>query len=220
MGQKVPPKIQRLKIIEDWDSKWYANKNIYANYLHEDIRIREWVRKEYGQAGISKIVVQRYPQFIVINIHTARPAILIGRKGAEIERIRGWLTRISGKKSDVNVIEIENPLLDAQLVAESIARALKRKITYRRAMKQAMGLALKAGAHGIKVMCSGRLGGAEIARSVWYREGRVPLHTLRANIDYGFSQCFANYGVIGVKVWIFKGEIIPKKETRAESKEG
>lgn len=216
MGQKVPPRVMRLKINEDWDSRWYAPKQQYQEFLHEDLKIRDWIKKEYSHAGIARVVIRRVHQSVTVDVHSARPAILIGRKGAEIEKVRKWLAGITGQNSDVNVVEIGNPVLEAQLVAENIARALQRKVAYRRAMKQAMGFAIKAGAEGIKIMVSGRLAGAEIARSVWYREGRVPLHTLRAIIDYGFAESFTTYGVIGVKVWIYKGRSQPTKRPRAE----
>lgn len=217
MGQKVYPKGMRVGIIRDWESNWYADKN-YAELLHEDIKIRKYIKKNLFQAGISGVQIERAANRIKISIHTAKPGIVIGRGGSEVEALRKELERLTGKKVSVNIIEIKKPELDATLVAEGIAAQLVRRVAFRRAMKQAVSRTMRLGAQGIKISCSGRLGGAEIARTEWYSEGKVPLHTLRADIDYGFAEADTTYGKIGVKVWIYKGEILPELKNRKEEK--
>jgi small subunit ribosomal protein S3 len=210
MGQKVNPNGIRLGIVKDWTSKWYADKREYANLLNTDLDVREFLRKKLSHASVSKIEIQRPAKNARIVIHTARPGIVIGKKGEDIEALRAEVSRMMAVPVHIGVEEIRKPELDAYLVAESIAGQLERRIMFRRAMKRAVTNAMRLGAEGIKVMVGGRLNGAEIARSEWYREGRVPLHTLRADIDYGFAEARTTYGVIGVKVWIFKGEVIER----------
>jgi small subunit ribosomal protein S3 len=212
MGQKVNPNGIRLGIVKDWTSKWYADKGEYANLLNTDLDVREFLRKKLSHASVSKIEIQRPAKNARIVVHTARPGIVIGKKGEDIEALRGEVSRMMGVPVHIGVEEIRKPELDAYLVAESIAGQLERRIMFRRAMKRAVTNAMRLGAEGIKVKVGGRLNGAEIARSEWYREGRVPLHTLRADIDYGFAEARTTYGVIGVKVWIFKGEVIERVE--------
>ena len=207
MGHKVHPIGIRLGISRDWNSKWYANKRDFAGYLVADLKVREMLRKRLAQAGISRITIERPEKSARITIHTARPGVVIGKRGEDIEKLRKDVTALMGVPAHINVAEVRKPELDAQLVAESIAQQLERRIMFRRAMKRAVGNAMRLGALGIKVNVSGRLNGAEIARSEWYREGRVPLHTLRADIDYGFAEAHTTYGVIGIKVWIYKGEV-------------
>ncbi len=209
MGQKVHPIGFRLGVIRTWESKWYEEKN-YAKWLHEDIRIREFVKEKLGQAGISKIEIERAANKVKVNVHTARPGIVIGKRGAGIETVKKDLQALTENEVYLNVVEVRKAETDAQLVAENIATQLERRIAFRRAMKKAVQTALKFGAKGIRVATSGRLGGSEMARYEWYREGRVPLHTLRADIDYGFAEAYTTYGVIGVKTWIFKGEVLKK----------
>jgi small subunit ribosomal protein S3 len=209
MGQKTHPFGFRLGIIKTWDSKWFASKN-YAKFLHEDLTIKRFLKDRLHQAGISKIEIERAAnkdKRAKINIYTSRPGLVIGRKGAEIENIKRELQKITDKEVILNIIEIKRPEIDAQLVAENIALQLERRVSFRRAMKRNVSQALKFGAKGIKAMCSGRLAGAEMARTEWYREGRVPLQTIRADIDYGTTTARTKYGVIGIKVWVFKGEI-------------
>ena len=207
MGQKVNPKGFRVGVIRDWDSRWYARKE-YSDYLLEDYQIRKYLKKRLYDSGISRIEIERAAGRVKVNIFTAKPGIVIGRGGAEVESLKKALEKMTGKKVNIYINEVKKPELDAQLVAESVASALERRIAFRRAMKQAVGRTMRMGAGGIKLMCSGRLGGAEIARTEWYREGRVPLHTLRADVDYGTSTAHTTYGACGVKVWIFKGEIL------------
>ncbi len=207
MGHKVHPTGIRLGISKDWNSKWYASKRDFANYLVADLRVREVLRKKLAQAGISKILIERPEKSARVTIHSARPGVVIGKRGEDIEKLRKEVSTIMGVPVHINVSEVRKPELDAQLVAESIAQQLERRIMFRRAMKRAVGNAMRLGALGIKVNVAGRLNGAEIARSEWYREGRVPLHTLRADIDYGFAEAHTTYGVIGVKVWVYKGEV-------------
>lgn len=207
MGHKVHPTGIRLGIAKDWNSKWYAGKRDYADYLVSDLKVRELLRKKLAQAGISRILIERPEKTARITIHTARPGVVIGKRGEDIEKLRKEVSALMGVPAHINVAEVRKPELDAQLVAESIAQQLERRIMFRRAMKRAVGNAMRLGALGIKVNVAGRLNGAEIARSEWYREGRVPLHTLRADIDYGFAEAHTTYGVIGVKVWVYKGEI-------------
>ncbi|OGS23868.1 MAG: 30S ribosomal protein S3 [Elusimicrobia bacterium RIFOXYB2_FULL_48_7] len=211
MGQKVSPKANRLGYIEDWTSKWF-NLREQPELIEEDFRIRHYIRNKLRMAGISKVVIERVGKYLRINIFTARPGIVIGRKGQEIETLRADIEAITGKKTFINVMEIKEPALDAQLVAEAVALQLERNISHRRAMKRAIEKTISAGALGIKIMVGGRLGGAEIARSEWIREGRIPLHTFRADIDYGFSEAMIKKGKIGVKTWIFKKEFYRKTD--------
>ena len=211
MGQKVHPYGFRVGINKPWLSRWFREKD-YATTLHEDLEIRKFLKGELKDAGVSRIEIERVANKILLEIHTARPGIVIGKKGSEIERLRKLLAARTGKEVFINVREIKRPELDAQLVAENIADQIRRRVSFRRAMKRAVSSAMKLGAEGIRVSCGGRLGGAEIARTEWYREGRVPLHTLRADIDYGFAESFTTYGVVGVKVIIFKGEILTDAE--------
>jgi len=207
MGQKVNPIGLRLGINRTWDSRWFAGKT-YGNLLHEDIALREYLDKRLSQAGVSKIVIERPAKRARVTIHTARPGVVIGKKGADIEKLRQDLSKMTGGDVALNIVEIRKPELDAKLVAENIAQQLTRRVAFRRAMKRAVQSAVRLGAQGIRINCGGRLGGAEIARMEWYREGRVPLHTLRADIDYGTAEAKTTYGICGVKVWIFKGEIM------------
>jgi small subunit ribosomal protein S3 len=209
LGQKVHPIGLRLGIIKSWDSKWYEEKN-YAKWLHEDIHLREYIKEKLGHAGISKTEIERAANRVKINVYTARPGIVIGKRGAGIETIKKELQQFTKNEVYLNIVEVRKSEIDAQLVAENITTQLERRIAFRRAMKKAVSTALKFGAKGIRVACSGRLGGAEMARYEWYREGRVPLHTLRADIDYGFAEAKTTYGKIGCKVWIFKGEVLPR----------
>jgi small subunit ribosomal protein S3 len=210
MGQKVHPVGFRLGVIRSWDSKWYEEKN-YASWLHEDIKLRDFIRQECTKAGISKVEIERAANKVKINIHTARPGIVIGRKGVGIDALKKKLMKLTSSEVFLNIEEIRKPELDAQLVAENVAHQLVRRVAFRRAMKKAVGTTMRLGAQGIRVCCSGRLGGAEMARQERYLEGRVPLHTLRADIQYGYAKAKTTYGIIGVKVWIFKGEVISKK---------
>jgi small subunit ribosomal protein S3 len=212
MGQKVHPIGFRLGIIKTWDSRWFAKKN-YAALLHEDIKVRNIVKERLTHAGVSKIEIERAGQKAKINIHTARPGIIIGKKGAEVDKLKKDLEAMTGKQMYINIQEIRRPELEAQLVAENIALQLERRIAFRRAMKKSVTSALRLGAQGIKITCAGRLAGAEIARTEWYREGRVPLHTLRADIQYGFAEAKTTMGQIGVKVWIYKGEVLQPSKT-------
>lgn len=213
MGQKVNPIGLRIGITRTWDSRWVAKSNEFPKCVYEDYLIRKFLKEKYYHAGISRIEIERASNRIRVIIHSARPGIVIGKKGAEIERIKQELfKRIRDREIEVLVEEIRRPELEAQLVAENIAMQIERRISFRRAMKRAVTLVMRFGAQGVKVQCSGRLGGAEIARSEWYRVGRVPLSTLRADIDYGFATAVTKYGTIGVKVWIFKGEVLPEKE--------
>ena len=207
MGHKVHPTGIRLGISKDWNSKWFANKRLYAEYLTADLKVREMLRKRLAQAGISRILIERPAKTARVTIHSARPGVVIGKRGEDIEKLRKDVSDVMGVPAHINVSEVRKPELDAQLVAESIAQQLERRIMFRRAMKRAVGNAMRLGALGIKVNVGGRLNGAEIARSEWYREGRVPLHTLRADIDYGFAEAKTTYGIIGVKVWVYRGEI-------------
>src|SRR5262247_2411142 len=208
MGQKVNPVGLRLGIKRTWDSRWYAGKAEYGKLLHEDMQIREELMKDLKQAAVSKIVIERPHKKCRVTVQSARPGVVIGKKGADIEKLRRKVAGLTQSDVVINIVEIRKPELDAQLVAESIAQQLERRVAFRRAMKRAVQSAMRLGAGGIRINCSGRLGGAEIARMEWYREGRVPLHTLRADVDYGFAEADTAYGKIGVKVWIFKGEIL------------
>ncbi|GAB6043066.1 30S ribosomal protein S3 [Endothiovibrio diazotrophicus] len=207
MGQKVHPTGIRLGIVKEHNSKWYADSRNYADYLNTDLDVREFLKKKLSQASVSRIQIERPARNALITIHTARPGIVIGKKGEDIEKLRREVSAMMGIPVNINIEEIRKPELDSTLVAESIAQQLERRIMFRRAMKRAVGNTMRLGAQGIKIQVSGRLNGAEIARTEWYREGRVPLHTLRADIDYGFAEAHTTYGVIGIKVWIFKGEI-------------
>ncbi|MCH8999541.1 MAG: 30S ribosomal protein S3 [Proteobacteria bacterium] len=218
MGQKVNPIGLRLGINRTWDSRWYADAN-YADLLHEDLNIRNFLRKRLQQAGISRIIIERPAKKARITIHTARPGVVIGKKGADIEKLRTALQKMTGSEVHLNIVEIRKPEVDATLVAENIASQLERRVAFRRAMKRAVQSAMRLGAEGIRIQCGGRLGGAEIARTEWYREGRVPLHTLRADVDYGESTAFTTYGTCGVKVWIFKGEIMEHDPMAHEKKQ-
>jgi len=217
MGQKTHPIGFRLGYIKSWDSKWYEEKN-YAKWLHEDIKIRDFVREKLESAGVSKVDIERAANKVKVNIHTARPGIVIGKKGAGIESLKKDLQTVTENEVFVNIHEIRKAELDARLVAENVALQLSRRVAFRRAMKKAVQSALKFGAKGIKIACSGRLAGAEMARHEWYREGRVPLHTLRADIDYGTANSHTTYGIIGVKCWIFKGEIFPQVRGGAKAR--
>jgi len=208
MGQKVNPIGLRLGVNRTWDSRWFASRGEYADLLHEDIKMREHILKTRKQAGISKVVVERPHKKCRVTVYTARPGILIGKKGADIETLRKELAAMTDSEVHLNIVEVRKPEIDATLVAEGIAQQLERRVAFRRAMKRAVQSAVRMGALGIRINCAGRLGGAEIARMEWYREGRVPLHTLRANIDYGTALGRTAYGIIGIKVWIFKGEIM------------
>ena len=208
MGHKVHPTGIRLGIAKDWNSKWFANKKQYAGFLAADLKVRDLLRKKLAQAGISKIFIERPANNARVTIHTARPGVVIRKRGEDIEKLRKEVSDVMGVPAHINVTEVRKPELDAQLVAESIAQQLERRVAFRRAMKRAVQSAMRLGAEGIRINCSGRLGGAEIARMEWYREGRVPLHTLRADIDYGVATAFTTFGTCGVKVWIFKGEIL------------
>lgn len=208
MGQKVNPVGLRLGINRTWDSRWFANKGEYGKLLHEDIKIREMLLKQLKQAAVAKVVIERPHKKCRVTIYSARPGVVIGKKGADIEKLRKKVSEMTSSEVFINIVEIRKPETDAKLVAESIAQQLERRVAFRRAMKRAVQSAMRLGAEGIRINCSGRLGGAEIARLEWYREGRVPLHTLRADVDYGTATAFTTYGTCGVKVWIFKGEIL------------
>ncbi|MFI5367092.1 MAG: 30S ribosomal protein S3 [Candidatus Binatia bacterium] len=216
MGQKVHPKGFRLGVIEQWDSKWFARRE-YADLLHEDLRLRKFLKERLYHAGISKVEIERAANKAKINIYTARPGIVIGKKGAEIEKLKSEIGRLTKRESFINIHEVRRPDVDAQLVAENVALQLERRVAFRRAMKEAVGRAMRMGAQGVKVQCAGRLGGAEIARTEWYREGRVPLHTLRADISYGLAEAKTTYGVIGIKSWIFRGEVLTKDEEKQKA---
>ena len=211
MGQKIHPHGLRVGIIKDWDSRWYSKKD-FADQLLEDFKIREYTKKKLYTSGISRIEIERAANRIRITINTAKPGMVIGKGGSGVDELKTELEKMTNKKVSINVIEVKNPDIDAQLVAENIASQLERRISFRRAMKQSISRALRSGAKGIKTMVSGRLGGAEIARSEMYHEGTIPLQTLRADIDYGFAEAYTTYGRIGVKVWIYKGEILPVKQ--------
>lgn len=216
MGQKVNPNGFRVGVIRDWNTRWYASKKEFANFLIEDTRIREHVKKKYYSASIVKTEIERAANKITVSIYTARPGMLIGKGGAGVEAIKTDISEFVGKPVNVNIMEVRNPDANAQLVAENIAAQLEKRISFRRAMKQSMSRAMKAGAKGIKLLCAGRLGGAEIARSEGYHEGSIPLQTMRADIEYGFTEAHTTYGRIGIKVWIYKGEVLGN----ARAKEG
>jgi len=211
LGQKVNPVGFRLGVIKTWDSRWFSERS-YSNLLHEDLKIKKFLKNKFFHAGISKVEIERAADKAKIGIHAARPGIIIGRKGSEIEKLKSELEKMMTGDVIINILEVRKPEVDAQLVAENVALQLVRRVAFRRAMKRAVTSALRFGAQGIRVICSGRLGGAEMARCEWYREGRVPLHTLRADIDYGFTEAKTTYGIIGVKVFIFHGEVLPEKK--------
>jgi len=208
MGQKVNPIGMRLGVNRTWESRWYAEKGEYANLLHEDLKIRTMLFKALRQAGVSRVVIERPHKKCRVTIHSARPGVIIGKKGADIEKLKQRIAAMTSSEVVLNIVEVRKPEIDAQLVAESVAQQLERRVGFRRAMKRAVQSATRLGALGIRINCGGRLGGAEIARTEWYREGRVPLHTLRADIDYGVAEAMTAYGICGVKIWIFKGEIM------------
>lgn len=220
MGQKVNPIGFRIGVIKDWDGRWFARKKEYAGLLQEDQKIRKFIKKRLFASGIAKIEIERAANRVKVTIHTARPGMVIGRQGTEVEVIRKEIENFSGKQVQLNIAEVKSPELNAQLVAENIAFQLERRTSFRRAMKQAIGRSMKFGALGVKVACSGRLMGAEIARREGYSEGKVPLHTLRADIDYGFAEANTTYGKIGVKVWIYKGEVLQTKKKLVKAAEG
>jgi small subunit ribosomal protein S3 len=207
MGQKVNPISLRLGINRTWDSRWYAGRD-YAKKLVEDLKLREYVQERLKPAGISKVIIERASKNTRVSVHTARPGVIIGKKGADIEKLRSDLSKRAGGEVSLNILEVRKPEIDAQLVSEGVAQQLERRVSFRRAMKRAVQSAMRLGAQGIRINVSGRLGGADIARMEWYREGRVPLHTLRADLDYGTSEALTTYGIIGVKVWLYKGEIL------------
>src|SRR5471032_2467696 len=208
MGQKINPIGLRLGVNRTWDSRWYSGKNEYGKLLHEDMKIREVLMKNLKQAAISKIIIERPHKKCRVNIHSARPGVVIGKKGADIDKIRKMVAKVTASEVVINIVEVRKPEVDATLVADSIAQQLERRVAFRRAMKRAVQSAMRLGAQGIRINCCGRLGGAEIARQEWYREGRVPLHTMRADIDYGVATAHTAYGTCGIKVWVFKGEIM------------
>ncbi len=216
MGQKVNPIGLRLGIVKTWDSRWFGGKN-YAEYILEDYKLRKFIKDKLYHAGVSRIEIERSSKRVRLRIYTARPGIVIGKKGAEISQIKKDIEKITDREISIDIQEVRKPEIDAQLVAENVALQITRRVAFRRAMKRGVSSAMRFGALGVKIICSGRLGGAEMARTEWYREGRVPLHTLRADIDYGFIDARTTYGVIGVKVFIFKGEILKKDEVEIES---
>ena len=222
MGQKVHPTGFRLGIATDWTSKWYADGDMFADFLEEDLKIRDFLKQKLSQAAVSRIQISRPAKSIAVTIHTARPGIIIGKKGEDIERLRIEVARLVSvhiNNVKINIEEIRKPELDAQLVAESIASQLERRVMFRRAMRRSVTNAMRIGAEGIKINVSGRLNGAEIARNEWYREGRVPLHTLRADVDYGFAEALTTYGILGVKVWVYKGEVFDLENKGSDSKQ-
>ena len=216
MGQKVNPHGLRVGVIKDWDSRWFANKATFGDTLVEDYNVRNYIKKNLYAAGVPRIEIERFADKVRIHVHCAKPGIVIGRGGENIEKLRLDIEKMMKKSVSINIVEVKSPDMDAQLVAESIAAQLENRASYRRAMKQAIGRSMKLGAKGIKVMVSGRIGGAEIARSESYHEGTIPLQTIRADIDYGFAEADTTYGKVGVKVWIYKGEILPTKGNQAE----
>ena len=219
MGQKMHPHGLRVGVIKDWNSKWYADSKNFSDYLVEDHKIREYVKKKLFVSGISKIEIERTPKFVKVNVYTAKPGLVIGKGGNYAETLKNELVKMINKDVNLNIVEVKNIDTDAQLVAENIANQLERRISFRRAMKQCMQKSMKAGALGIKTAVSGRLGGADMARTEFYKEGTIPLQTLRADIDYGFAEADTTYGKIGVKVWIYKGEVLPTKKVKTEGGE-
>ena len=218
MGQKVNPNGLRLGINKTWDSRWFASKKDYAKLLHEDLQIREFIMDKLSAAGISRVVIERPAQKARVTIYSARPGVVIGKKGQDIDSLKKQLQKITGSEVSLNIVEVRKPELDATLVADGIAQQLEKRVSFRRAMKRAVQSALRLGAQGIRISCGGRLGGAEIARVEWYREGRVPLHTLRADVDYGTATAHTAYGCCGIKVWIFKGEIMAHDPMASEKR--
>ena len=218
MGQKVNPNGLRLGINKTWDSRWFASKKDYAKLLHEDLQIREFIMDKLSAAGISRVVIERPAQKARVTIYSARPGVVIGKKGQDIDSLKNQLQKITGSEVSLNIVEVRKPELDATLVADGIAQQLEKRVSFRRAMKRAVQSALRLGAQGIRITCGGRLGGAEIARVEWYREGRVPLHTLRADVDYGTATAHTAYGCCGIKVWIFKGEIMAHDPMASEKR--
>ena len=216
MGHKTHPKGFRVGVIENWDSRWFATRD-YAELLHEDIRVRRFLKKRLYHAGVAKVEIERAAGKAKVNIHTARPGIVIGKKGAEIDKLKTELTKLMKREAYINIIEVRRPDIDAQLVAENVALQLERRVAFRRAMKEAVARAMRMGAQGVRVQSSGRLGGAEIARREWYREGRVPLHTLRADISYGFAEAKTTYGVIGIKAWVMRGDVLSREEEQRQA---
>ena len=214
MGQKVHPKGMRLGIIRPWDARWFAGKD-FTSLLHEDIRVRAFVKKRLLDSGVAQIELERAANRLKVTVHTAKPGMVIGRGGTEVERLRQDLERMTGRQVSVNIVEVRSPELSAQLVAEGVATQLQRRIAFRRAIKQAAQRTMRAGAQGVKIMVSGRLGGSELSRTEWTADGSVPLHTLRADIDYGFAEAFTTYGQIGVKCWIYRGEVLPAAKVAA-----
>ena len=218
MGQKVNPISFRLGVIKSWESRWFANNKNFGDVLEEDLKIRDFLKKKLEYAGITRIDIERASERVRIILHTARPGLVIGRRGAEIEKLKDELTKITNKSILLDVEEVKNPEIDANLIAQNIALQLERRVSFRRAMKRAIQVAMQQGAKGIKIMVSGRLGGAEMSRTESYKEGKIPLHTLRADVDYAFEEARTTYGVIGVKVWVYKGEVLKDKKAEAESK--
>ncbi len=216
MGQKVDPRGFRVGVINDWSSKWYANTKNFGDYLVEDYKIREFLKKKLKLAGISKIEIERIPKCVKVNVFTAKPGIVIGKGGEGAEKLKAELEKMIAKQVNLNIVEVKDIDTTAQLVAENVASQLERRISFRRAMKQCIQNSMKRGAQGIKIACSGRLGGADMARTEFYKEGTVPLQTLRADIDYGFAEADTTYGKVGVKVWIYKGEVLPTKKVKVE----
>ena len=219
MGRKVHPIGFRLKVNRDWDARWYAEGGRNVDLLHEDRQIREYVKKEAGRAGVSKVEIERYPNQVLVNIHTARPGIVIGRKGESVKKVKNDLENLTEKKVKVEVTEVEKPDVDSQLVAENIANQLERRIGHSRAIKRAIGQAMRQGAEGIRVNVAGRLGGSDMARREWQSEGRIPRNTMRADIDYGFAEAKTTFGRIGIKVWIYKGDVLDYQEDNKRSGE-
>ena len=223
MGQKVNPIGLRVGINRTWDSRWYANRD-YADKLVEDLKLREFIQEHLKAAGISKVIIERAAKNVKVTVHTARPGVIIGKKGADIEKLRNQLARRAGTDVSLNIVEVRKPELDAQLAAEGVAQQLERRVSFRRAMKRAVQSAMRLGAGGIRINVAGRLGGADIARTEWYREGRVPLHTLRADVDYGTAEALTTYGIIGVKIWLYKGDIMENdpmaRDKRMEAQSG
>jgi len=219
MGQKVNPIGLRLGINRTWDSRWFSRKG-YGDLLHDDLKLRKFLAGRLRQAALSKVLIERAARRTRITLHSARPGVIIGKKGADIDKLRGDIAKVTKSEVSLNIVEIRKPEIEAKLIADSIAQQLERRVAFRRAMKRAVQSAMRFGAQGIRINCSGRLGGAEIARMEWYREGRVPLHTLRAEIGYGFAQAYTTYGVIGVKTWIFRGEVLSKHEEEQRAASG
>ena len=218
MGQKVNPIVMRLSVNKDWSSKWYAKGNDFANLLHEDLKIRKYITKELKAAAISKVVIERPAKKAIITIHTARPGVVIGKKGTDIEKIKSKVSKLTLGEVQLNIVEVRKPEIDAQLIADNIAEQLERRASFRRTMKRALQSAIRLGAKGIKVSVSGRLGGNEIARTEWLRDGSIPSHTIRADIDYAEAEALTTYGIIGIKVWIYKGEIFSKEFNQETNK--